>query len=276
MTIAARLASRSASWTTVGGTRAFVGAGVALVVALHRRAPLSTRRRGLSWARSLLGTGAMLSTFYAVSSPELGVSTAVTLFATAPLFIAILSPRILGEEPGRILWGVLLVAFSGVVLVAGTHLDVAAFPATCALLAAMFSALAMMFLRMMRSGGHGEEPESAEAIALHFGLVAFAAHAVLGVFSFRVPTLEDSFWLLVTGVSGGVAQLAMTRAYALTEAARLGAVGYIGTVMGFVGSVVFLHERPDPTQIVGAVLVIGAGVVLAISSARATLITSRA
>lgn len=267
MTIAARLASRSASWTTVGGTRALVGATVALLVALHRRAPLKTTRRGLSWARSLLGTGAMLATFYAVSAQDLGVSTAVTLFSTAPIFIALLSPRVLGEKPTGSLWTILLVAFGGIVLVAGTHLDVAAFPALCALLAAVFSALAMMFLRLMRSGNDAAEPESAEAIAFHFGAVAFVAHAALGAFSFQIPTAEDTFWLIVTGLAGGVAQLAMTRAYALTEAARLGAVGYIGTVMGFVGSVVFLAERPDFLQIIGAVLVVGAGVALAITSA---------
>ncbi len=267
MTIAARLASRSAPWSMVGASRAGVGALVALVVALHLRVPLKTKRRGLSWARSLLGTASMLTTFYAISAPSLAVGTAVTLFATSPIFIALLSPKILGEHPGKGLWTVLVVAFVGVSLVAGPQLGFAAVPATAALLAAIFSACAMMFLRMMRSGRDEGEPESAEAIALHFGLVGFAAHALIALFSFRMPEARDVVWLFVAGLSGGLAQLAMTRAFALTEAARLGAVGYLGTVMSFTGSIVFLGERPGFTQIAGALLVIGSGIALALLSA---------
>ncbi len=268
MTIAARLASRSAHWTMVGGSRALVGALVALGVGLYLKAPLKTKRRGLSWARSLLGTGSMLATFYAISSPAIDVGTAVTLFATSPIFIALLSPRVLGEHPSRGLWSILIVAFFGVALVAGPHLGLAALPALSALLAAVISACALMFLRIMRSTRDDANPESAEAIALHFGLVGFAAHAILGIFSFHLPEARDVFWLIVTGLSGGLAQLAMTRAFALTEAARLGAAGYLGTVMSFGSSVVFLGERPDASQIAGSVLVVTAGVALAISATR--------
>jgi drug/metabolite transporter (DMT)-like permease len=249
---------------------------VALAFAMHRRAPLKTKRRGLSWARSLLGTASMLATFYAVSSPELGVSAAVTLFSTAPIFIALLSPHILGERPGAGLWAILVVAFGGIVLVAGTQVSVSVVPAVVAILAALFGALAMMFLRIMRSGRGDGDPESAEAIALHFGLVAFVAHAALGAFTFRMPDIADIGWLFVTGLSGGLAQLAMTKAYALTTAARLGAVGYLGTVMGFLGSVIFLHERPTLLQIGGSLLVVGAGVVLAVTTAAKTPIRGTA
>jgi drug/metabolite transporter (DMT)-like permease len=98
-------------------------------------------------------------------------------------------------------------------------------------------------------------------------LVGFAAHALIALFSFRMPEARDVVWLFVAGLSGGLAQLAMTRAFALTEAARLGAVGYLGTVMSFTGSIVFLGERPGFTQIAGALLVIGSGIALALLSA---------
>ncbi len=270
MSVSARLASRSASWATVGGSRAFVGALVALAVARWVGAPLRTKRRGLSWARSLLGTASMLATFYAISSPSISVGDAVTLFSTAPILIALLSRRMLGERPDRGLWVVLLVAFAGVVLVAGPRLSFAAAPAVSALLAAVFSALAMMFLRRMRTAHEGEEPESSEAIAFHFGAVAFVVHVIVGASSFRVPDPADVGWLVVTGVSGGVAQLAMTRAYAMTEAARLGAVGYLGTVMAVAAAILFLDERPSWTQLAGSALVVGAGAALAFATARAS------
>src|SRR5262245_5222213 len=89
MTISARLASRTASWATVGASRALVGGVVALTFALRSGASLRTRNRGLSWARSILGTLAMLTTFYALGASSLPVGDAVTIFATAPILIAL-------------------------------------------------------------------------------------------------------------------------------------------------------------------------------------------
>jgi len=268
MAISARLASRSASWTTVGASRALVGAAVAFAFALRSGASLRTRNRGLAWARSISGTLAMLATFYALGSPNLAVGDAATIFATAPILIALFSPWLLGEKASRGLWGVLLVAFAGVALVAGPQLSFSGLPACASMLSAVFSALAMMFLRRMRSGHGSGEPESTEAIALHFALVAFAAHAIFGLFSFRMPTARDAGWLFLTGFTGGLAQLAMTRAYALTEAARLGAVSYLNTVVTFLAGIVFLGERPAWTQLAGCALVVSAGLALAVSAAR--------
>jgi drug/metabolite transporter (DMT)-like permease len=268
MSITARLASRSAHWSTLAAARAGIGALVALTFALARHAPLRTRARGLSWARSLLGTVSMLTTFYAVGSPDLALGDAATLFATSPLFIAALSPWLLGEPTDRSLWAILLVAFAGAAIVAGPHLSFGSLPAASALTASLFSALAMMFLRKMRAGSSASAPESTEAIALHFGLVAFTVFLGINLVYFRMPAPIDLAYLAIAGLSGGVAQLAMTRAYALTEAARLGALGYVGTVLSLLGAFVFLDERPTILQVLGSLLVIGAGTVLAWLSAQ--------
>jgi drug/metabolite transporter (DMT)-like permease len=271
MTIAARLASDTVSWQEVGMSRAGVGALVALGLALHRGARLTTRRRGLSWARSILGTGAMLCTFYALCSPDLPLGDAVTLGATSPIFLALLSAPLLGERPGRAVWGVTVVAFVGIALIAGPQLAVTGpaggLAAAVALAAAVFSALAMVFLRRMRSGA-GSAAESVESIALHFSLVSFVVHALLALPTLSAPGPGAAALLLAVGLFGGVAQLAMTRAYALTEAARLGTAGYAGTVLAQIGAVIVLGERPGPIQIAGALLVVGAGVALAWSTAR--------
>ncbi len=265
MTLLARLASRSATWATIGASRAFMGIAVALLFAWGSGSSLKTKNPRLTWARSILGTISTMATFYALSQPELSVGDAVTLLSTAPLFIAAFSPRVLGETPGKSLWLLLLVAFAGVSLIAGAHLHLRAWPALAALLAAFTSASAMMFLRMMRSGASGEAPESTAAIALHFAVVAFVVLAIANLFSFQRPTGQDTFYLLLAGACGGLAQLLMTRAYALTQAARLGGVSYLGTVLAFVGGIVLLGEEPVLSQLLGAVLVVGSGVLLAIA-----------
>jgi drug/metabolite transporter (DMT)-like permease len=269
MTVAARLAARSAAWTTIGAGRALFGALVALAFALPSGRSLRPTRWGLSWARSLLGTCAMIATFVSLGSHAIAVSDAVVLFSTSPLLIALLSPWVLGERPERSLWAILVVAFVGVALVAGPHFASDAKPAIVALLAAVSSALAMMFLRKLRHAQPGVEPESSESIAFHFALVGFVVLATLNLVEYRTPAPADAAWVVVAGVSGGLAQLAMTRAYALAEAARLGAVSYLGTVIAFAGAVVFLGERPAADRLLGATLVVGSGVALALTTARA-------
>src|SRR5688572_23131722 len=162
MSIFARLASRSASWSTIGASRAFVGALVALAFALRTGSPLGTRSRRLALARSGFGTVSMLLTFYALGQADLAIGDAVTLFATAPLFIALLAPVFLKETTDAKLWALLLIAFTGVALIAGPHFQIDARPAMAALSAAFFSAFAMLFLRIMRSPKGNVPPESAE------------------------------------------------------------------------------------------------------------------
>ena len=126
----------------------------------------------------------------------------------------------------------------------------------------------MMFLRKMRSTAEGESAESVEAITLHFSLVSLAVHVVLALPTLSAPGPMTAMLLVATGLTGGIAQLAMTRAYALTEAAKLGAVSYVGTVLAQLGAVLLLHERPGPRQLAGAALVVGAGLALAGATAR--------
>jgi drug/metabolite transporter (DMT)-like permease len=273
MTIAARLAANEhVPWPEIGATRALVGALVAVGFALSRGARLVPEQGRLAWARSLFGTGAMLCTFYALGAPSFAVGDAATLFATSPLLIALLSPHMLDERPTRALGVLVLVAFVGVALVAGPRFALGGRHAAVALAGAVFSALAMIYLRRLRSGGSAESPES---IALHFALVSCVVLGALTVPVAAVPSPRASFWLLTTGLAGGVAQLAMTRAYSLTEAARLGAVSYLGTVLANVGAIVFLGERATPTALVGTTLVVGAGVALAMVAPRPSATPAR-
>ncbi len=269
MSIAARMASRTATWPTIAASRSFMGALVALGFALRTGASLKTRSPKLSLARSVFGTFSMLLTFYALGRSDLAVGDAVTLFATAPLFIAVIAPVVLKEKTEKSLFAILAVAFMGVACIAGPHLAARSWSAVAALAAALFSAFAMMFLRLMRSGRSSGAPESSEAIAFHFAALSFCVHFVICLFTFRVPAAADIAFLAVTGLAGGLAQLAMTRAYALADAARLGASSYLGTVISLVAATVLLGERPTLLQLGGAALVVGAGVVLALQAARA-------
>ena len=104
-------------WPEVAAARFLVG--VLLAVLLARAAasrsgsPIAgPRGAGRSSARS-----PALCTFYALTSPRIHLADAVTLGATAPIFVALLAPWFLGEPRSRSVGVAVLIAFAGVALV---------------------------------------------------------------------------------------------------------------------------------------------------------------
>lgn len=262
MNVLARVAAADAPWQEVAASRTVVGAMVAIGVAVWRGAPLRVKDQRLAWGRSLFGTGAMLCGFYTLAAPAIALGDAVTLGATTPIFIALLSPFVLREPSGRGLWLATLLGFAGVTLVIGPTFHIAGHLALIATLGALFSAAAMMWLRKL-----GPD-ESAEAIAAHFSIVASVATVILAVPVARVPGGGGVLALVGTGLTGGLAQLCMTRAYALERAAKVGSVGYLGIALSHVLAAGVLDERPSAHQLLGTAMVTGGGLLLALIALR--------
>ncbi len=272
MGICARLSAHEGMpWAEVALVRSLCGAAVAYGAARARRAPLRTHHKGLSWARSLFGTAAAVCTFYTLGVPTMAMGDIATIGATSPLLVALLSPWALAEQPSRRTWWALGASFVGVTLVLRPGHAELSVEALAALGAAGFSALAMVSLRRMRRPGGPSE--SSEAIALHFALVSSAVMAALSVLSavaapatpsWTMPSVRGLALALGGGVAAGVAQLAMTQAYAKAEAARLGVVSYLGVLLTHGAGLLLLGEQPSPAQAMGSLVVVASGLALAL------------
>lgn len=264
----AKIATASTSWALVGAVRALVGAGVALAVARARGAPLRSGPRLETWLRSLFGTGAMMCTFYALSSRTLALGDTVTLLNLSPVLLAVVAPVLLREATTRGAAAGIAVSLAGAVLVArprvlfGGHVAVAAagpsagVTVIAALGAAGFTALAMSMLRRL---GRSASPE---AVALHFSLVAATAMLCFAVTDLRLPTPRDAAAMLAAGVCAGVGQLTMTRAYATERAARVGGMSYLAVVVSAALGAIALGEIPSRVTVLGMTLVVTGGAVL--------------
>lgn len=268
MNILVRMAAAKVPWIEVAAARSLIGALVAVGVAVGRGAPLAIRDRRLAWARSIFGTGGLLCGFFAMGAPAIALGDAVTLASLSTIFIALLSPSLLGEKSGKRVWAATVVAFAGVALVAGPTFHIAGHLAAIATLGALFSAMAMVWLRKLGASSAGAVKDSPEAIVVHFSLVAAVATTVLALPVLRAPDAGGALMLAATGVTGGLAQIAMTRAYALEQAARVSPIGYLGIVLTHVLGAALLGEEPTPAQAIGAALVIGAGLLLAAAALR--------
>lgn len=270
MNLLARLATGHASWSLVAAVRALVGLGVAVVVARLRGGGLRVADRRAMWIRSLLGSTAMGCTFLALSRPSLPLGDVVTLLNLGPVFLAALSPIVIGERSGRRVWVAVPLAMTGVVLVVrpaaifggAAPREGALLTAGIALGGALATALAMMALRRLGP------KESAEAIAIHFSATATVVFGVIALFDHGSPRVADLAPMLGAGVCAGFGQLAMTRAYTLGRAARVAAVGYLAVVVSAIYGAIALAELPRGAAWVGMALVIAGGLTVALPRER--------
>jgi drug/metabolite transporter (DMT)-like permease len=262
MSLATRLGSFTLPWTEIAAARFLVGALVAIVVAAVQGTSLRLTDRRSTWYRSVFGTCSALGTFYALGSPRIAIGDAVTLSATGPIFVALLSAPLLGESVSGRLGIAVFVSFLGVLAVVKPTLTAALPVALAATAGAFCYALAMIWLR--RIGPN----ESGEAIVLHFSIIAAATMLALSIPVWRTPDRRSAWYLVVTGVMGGLGQVAMTRAYALERALRLSALGYLGIVFTYVLAIPLFGERPGILQAIGALLVIAGGLLLRRTASR--------
>jgi drug/metabolite transporter (DMT)-like permease len=264
MAVGARIGSRDVPWQEVCASRFLVGALTAYVVARARGQSLRIANAREAWFRSGFGTLAAAGTFFLYAAPALAIGDAATLLATSPIFVALMSAPLLGEpiRRGHVL--ALALGFGGIALVAQPTFSTAGHLVAIGAATAVSSAVAMIWLR--RIGPN----ESSEAIVFHFACVGSCVMLLASVPVWRTPGARDGVVLFVTGLCAGLAQIAMTRAYALDHAARVSALAFSGVVFARVLAVPIFGEVPNATQAIGSLSVIGSGVLIAIAGPAAT------
>jgi drug/metabolite transporter (DMT)-like permease len=258
MSVGARLGGREVPWQEIAASRFLVGATTAFVVARLRGQSLAITKRGEAWLRSIFGTLAAFGTFFTLASPSLAMGDAVTLFQTSPIFVSLLSWPLLGERVRPSVVAAIAVAFVGIVAVARPSFASAGPVVIVAALTAASSAMAMIWLRRIGPG------ESSEAIVFHFSCVGFGASVVASIPVWQTPDAHGAAFLLLAGLSGGLAQLCMTRAYSIDIAARVSAMGFSGVVFARLFAFPVFGEVPSVVQAAGSALVIVSGVLLAL------------
>lgn len=257
MNIFSRLGGQGLPWSEVAGVRFLFGALVTVVIAMAQGASLRTSSPKYTWLRSISGTVASLCFFYSITSPRIPLGDAITLGATAPIFVALLSVPLLGERVGRHVVLAVLLAFAGVIGVVQPTFHSAADVALIATLGALGYAFAMIWLRKM-----GPD-ENSEGVALHFSVVAALANLLIAAPIWVTPTSRGLLWLIGTGITGGIGQVAMTRAFAFSRAAPLSVLGYLSIIFTYLLAIPVFGERAGAIQLGGAIMVIAAGLILA-------------
>jgi drug/metabolite transporter (DMT)-like permease len=230
-------------------------AGQVLIVALilGRRWPsmLRTEWPGLHLVRSICQLGAIACFFSAL--PFIGLAEATALADLNPVLITLGAALFLGERLGpRRIAGV-VVALIGALIIIRPGLAVFTPAALLPLAAAAFYTVNALLTRKL---GPKEPAWTPMILAALFGM---------GVTSFALPfvwvPVPAADWPLfaLIGVLGTAAQLALIRAFTLAEAGSVAPFAYVGLIFATGWGFVLYGEVPDGPTIVGALVIVGAG-----------------
>lgn len=226
-----------------------------ILLLAHRSGGLSTlktSRPGAHFLRGFIGIVSMGMIFHAYSVMKLADAAAI-LFA-GPLFLTALAGPMLGEKVGLRRWSAVFVGFAGVLVIiqpGGTAIQPAAFGA---LASAGLYALAMVLVSRLGT------TESSAAITFYFSLFGTVTGAVLLLlFGWTETTPQDFAMLAAVGIIGGIAQLFMTKAFRLGEAAVISPLKYSSMIWVVLFGYLIWGELPAPHVVVGVAIVIASG-----------------
>jgi len=202
---------------------------IVVFLALRREFPhgLATRRPLGHALRSGLGAAAMFASFAAVAL--LPVAEATLLAQLTPVFMAVGGVLVLGEQFSLYRAGAIGLALAGMAVLvlpglesAGGRGNIAGY--ALGALSALLTAGALLTVRRISA------TETAGSIAFYFILVsALAGLATLPLG--WAPLDNTTLWLLVmSGLFGGAAHIAMTLAFRYAQASRLAPFEYIALV----------------------------------------------
>ena len=229
--------------------------GLLLVYPLMRsqRVSVATRHWQRHLWRGLSGSVALALFFYCIT--VLPLATAVTLNYTAPLFLAMLT--VFGERFNLPLTLTILTGFCGVVLLLHPALQQEQLlPALLGLISGFLAGVAYLNVRQLGMLG---EPDT--RTVFYFSLTATLCSGTWILFDrFHALTPAGLLILIGLGVSGTLAQLAMTRAYRTGKTLVVGSLAYSTIVFASLFGMLLWGETLGAASWMGMALIMLGGV----------------
>ncbi len=210
---------------------------------------------GMHVIRGTMGAVGLLGYFHAMA--KLPLATAQTLNYTSPLFLAIATTLVMGERFSKGLIAAVLLGFGGIaILLQPSFASGQEAPALIGLFSGAFASWAYLAVRSL---GRAGEPDW--RIVLWFGIVATVLCAAfqLATSTFH-PIRWDNAWPIIgVGVTGTLAQFAMTRAYSAGNTLVSGALSYSTIVYATLFTIVIWDETLSPLAWAGMVIIVASG-----------------
>ena len=203
-------------------------------------------------ATSQVGSQTML--LIAFSLMPLAGATAIMF--SSPIFSTLASAYFLHERVGAARWGVLLIGFLGVLVIANPGADSFQIGALFALGNAILFGTVVAGVRGMSA------TESAETLIMYQLTLLTAAYSLALPFGFIMPTGFDALLMIGSGVGNGAAQYLWTRAIHLAPTSAVVPFQYIQLVWAMLLGFAIWGDLPTAGLLFGSAVVIASGLFL--------------
>jgi drug/metabolite transporter (DMT)-like permease len=213
--------------------------------------------------RGVIGTTAMAMNFAALGLLPLPEVTAIGF--AAPLMTVVFAAMFLGEEVRAFRLTAVGIGLIGVTVVLWPRLtifdaDQASAMATVGVMlvlgSAIFRALAQIHIRKL------VQTDQTSAIVFYFSLTASCLSLLTLLFGWVVPTWEQAALMVTAGLIGGVAQIMLTSCYRFAPASVVAPFDYVAMLFAILIGYVWFSEVPTPQMLIGASIVIAAGILI--------------
>lgn len=267
MGVCVKLASTQYSVGEIVMYRGAVGAVLIALMARLRGPSLATSLPAMHASRATVGVVSLILWFYALA--HLPLATAITLNYMSSVWMAVfLIGGVVAMGSSRVdprLVATVLLGFGGVALVLQPTIAVDELGAGMAgLMSGVVAALAYLQVTALARAG---EPEA--RIVFYFSVGSVLAGAGLAwMEGFHAHDLRGAALLLSIGLLATLAQLAMTRAYALGKPLVNASLQYLGIVFSTAYGAWLFDEALTWKTVAGMLLIVAAGLAATLLRAR--------
>jgi drug/metabolite transporter (DMT)-like permease len=213
--------------------------------------------------RGLIGTSAMGLGFTALGLLPLPEVTAIGY--AAPVLTVIFAAMFLGEKIRLLRLSAVVLGLIGVVVIVSPRLTVLSVEtadqmqtigAVLMLMGAVLAALAQVFVRKLVN------TERTAPIVFYFSITASLLSLLTFYFGWVMPTPREAVLLVLAGILGGLGQILLTTSYRFAETSVIAPFEYTSMLLALMIGYWVFEEIPTMTTLMGASLVITAGLII--------------
>ena len=211
--------------------------------------------------RGLLGTSAMGLGFTGLGLLPLPEVTAIGY--AAPLLVVVFASMFLNEKVGVYRLSAVLLGMIGVLIVLSPRLSIGAdlstgetLGAVVVLMGAVFAALAQVFVRKL------VQTEGTAAIVFWFSITSAVLALCTLPWGWAMPSVGVAAMLIMAGLLGGLGQIFLTSSYRYADASLVAPFDYASMILALIIGYFVFDEVPTGTMLLGAGIVILAGVLI--------------
>jgi len=212
--------------------------------------PLRTHRFGLHALRAGFNVVAMLLFFTGLSLTP--IAQVQALGFTAPLFASLLAVMLLGERMQLWRWSALIVGFAGALIIIRPGVQMIDPGSLLVLGSAAVWSLAIIVIKTL------SRTDSSVTITAYMVVLMTPLSLVPAVFFWQWPDPWQLTWLVVVGVAGTLAQLAMAQALHLADTTIVMPLDFMKLIWGAIIGYLLFGEVPESAVWIGGGVIVAA------------------